>query len=201
MDKETALIIGETRAWVERAVIGLNLCPFAKAVQVKGQVRYAVADATEPTALLATLRDELRLLSAADPAEVETTLLVHPHVLSDFAEYNDFLDLADEALVDLGLDGELQIASFHPDYQFADAAPDDLGNATNRSPYPCLHLLREESIDRAVDAFPEPEAIFEANIRTLDALGPAGWVALQDACRADAEQQLPDDESDGTARP
>ncbi len=179
-------IIAETRAWVDRAVIGLNLCPFAKAVQVKHLVRYVVSAATTEAALCDALIAELQLLAAADPQAVDTTLLIHPGVLQDFADYNDFLDLADAALVDLDLEGVIQIASFHPHYQFADAAPDDIGNASNRSPYPALHLLREDSIERAVEAFPEPEAIYEANMATLRALGPEGWAALQQQCRDDA---------------
>ena len=187
MNIRTDAVIRETRAWVDRAVIGLNLCPFAKAAQAKGTVRCVVSDATGPEALLVTLCDELRHLAGADPAEVETTLLIHPQVLTDFADFNDFLDVAEAAVHELGLEGVLQLASFHPQYQFAGSAPDDLANATNRSPYPCLHLLREDSITRAVEAFPEPDAIFEANIRTLETLGPAGWAELQAACRRDAE--------------
>ena len=186
MDIHPEQVIRETRAWVERAVIGLNLCPFAKAAQVKGTLRYAVCETSDPAVLLATLSDELRRLAAADPAEAETSLLIHPQALTDFADFNAFLDLADAAVHDLGFEGVLQLASFHPQYQFAGSAPDDLANATNRSPYPCLHLLREDSIARAVEAFPEPEVIFEANIRTLEALGPAGWAELQAACRRDA---------------
>ena len=178
----------ETRAWVERAVIGLNLCPFAKAAQVKGAVRYVMSETHDVQALLATLCDELALLADADPAAVETTLLIHPHVLADFDDFNDFLGVADAALERLGLEGTIQLASFHPRFQFAGSDPDDLGNATNRAPYPCLHLLREDSVTRAVEAFPEPEAIFEANIRTLEALGAAGWAALQAACRRDAAE-------------
>jgi hypothetical protein len=176
-----------TRAWVERAVIGLNLCPFAKAPQVKGQVRYALSTATDEESLLADLVAELQRLAESPAEAIETTLLVHPGVGADFADYNDFLDLADGALEELGLDGELQVASFHPQYQFADSAPDDITNATNRSPFPTLHLLREASIDRAVAAFPEAEAIFEANIATMEKLGPEGWAVLQAQCRADAE--------------
>jgi len=179
--------IAHTRAWVARAVVGLNLCPFAKAVQRKEQVRYVVSDATDADALLATLREELQALAAADPAQVDTTLLIHPHVLTDFAAFNDFLDAADAALDALGYTGVFQIASFHPHYQFAGSASDDVSNATNRSPYPTLHLLREASVERAVQAFPQPEAIYENNIRTLDALGAGGWAALQAQCRRDAE--------------
>jgi len=171
-------IIAATQRWVERAVIGLNLCPFAKAVQVKGQVRYVVSHATDPDALLHDLARALHALHAADPAQVDTTLLIHPHVLRDFLDFNDFLDAADAAVAELGYDGELQVASLHPDYQFAGTAADDIGNFTNRSPYPTLHLLREDSVERAVAAFPDPEAIGERNVRTLEALGHAGWAAL-----------------------
>lgn len=179
-------VIAETRAWLVRAVIGLNLCPFAKAVHTKQQVRYVVCNTSEPEALLAALHDELRLLAGADPAVADTTLLIHPHALTDFADYNDFLGVADAAVAELGYEGVLQVASFHPDYQFAGTGPGDVTNATNRSPYPTLHLLREESIDRAVAAFPEPEAIYENNMRTLEALGAEGWAALQAQCRQDA---------------
>jgi len=179
--------IAETRAWVDRAVIGLNLCPFAKAPQVKGQVRYAVSEASQAEALLAALVDELGRLAEAPVDRIETTLLIHPWVLGDFADYNDFLGPAEAAVAALGLEGVIQVASFHPQYRFAGSAPDDLANATNRSPYPTLHLLREESIARAVLAFPQAEAIFEANIATLRRLGAAGWSDLQRQCREDAE--------------
>ena len=178
--------IAETRAWVERAVIGLNLCPFAKAVQAKGQVRYVASDATDPDTLLAQLCDELQRLADTPPEETDTTLLIHPGVLGDFGDYNDFLDVADAALQALGLEGVLQVASFHPDYRFAGTDADDIANATNRSPYPTLHLLREASVERAVAAFPEPDAIYEANMKTLQALGAAGWAELQARCKADA---------------
>jgi len=178
--------IAITRAWVERAVIGLNLCPFAKAPQVKGQVRYVATDASEPEALLACLIEELQRLAATSAEQVETTLLVHPRVLNDFADYNDFLDMAEQALAELGLEGVLQIASFHPHYRFAGTEAGDIGNASNQSPFPTLHLLREASIDRAVAAFPEAEAIFEANIATLEHLGAAGWAQVQQQCRAAA---------------
>lgn len=178
----------ETLAWVDRAVIGLNLCPFARAVRVKGQIRCVVSDATGTETLLRTLCDEAQRLRDTDPALCDTTLLVHPRVLVDFADHNDFLDVAEAALAEMGCDGELQLASFHPDYQFADTEPDDVSNATNRSPYPTLHLLREASIDRAVQAFPEAEAIYEFNLRTMEALGRAGWQALQAQCRRDAAE-------------
>ena len=176
----------ETRAWVKRAVVGLNLCPFAKAPMVKGQVRYVMCEARDTQALLDTLCAEMQALAAADPEQAETTLVVHPNVLADFIEFNEFLDLTDAALGELGFDGVLQVASFHPQYQFAGTQADDVSNATNRSPYPTLHLLREDSIDRAVAAFPEADAIFETNIATLEALGAGGWSELQAQCRADA---------------
>ena len=181
------LALAETRAWVDRAVIGLNLCPFAKAPQVKGQVRYVASTATDPAALLADLVAELERLAEAPAEKIETTLLIHPGVMTDFAEYNDFLEIVDATVEELDLDGILQVASFHPDYQFEGTAPGDVENATNRSPYPTLHLLREDSIDRAVAAFPEAEAIYETNIDTLQRLGAAGWGQLQAQCRADAQ--------------
>jgi hypothetical protein len=168
----------DTLDWLEKAVIGLNLCPFAKSVQVKGQIRTVVSAADTPEALLDELVRELRHLAAVDPEETDTTLLVHPGVLADFLDFNDFLDQADQALEDLALDGVLQIASFHPQFQFAGTAPDDISNFSNRSPWPTLHLIREDSIDRAVAAFPEAEAIYERNIETLEALGHAGWQRL-----------------------
>ena len=169
----------ETRAWIERAVIGLNLCPFAKAVHIKNQVRYVVSEADTPEALLAELGDEMNRLAATDPAEIDTSLLIHPRVLNDFLDFNEFLGAADGLLEQLGHEGVLQVASFHPRFQFAGTDADDVTNATNQSPYPTLHLLREASIERAVAAFPEAEAIYEANQRTLRALGPAGWAALR----------------------
>lgn len=179
-------VMDETRAWVDRAVIGLNLCPFARAVQIKDQVRYVVSEAADVDALLAELHDEMDRLVATDAAVVDTTLLIHPQVLNEFADYNEFLGAADELLGQLGYEGVLQVASFHPQFQFAGTDADDVSNATNRSPYPTLHLLREDSVDRAVAAFPEAEAIYGKNIRTLEALGEAGWAALQAQCKSDA---------------
>lgn len=183
---DDATVIAETRAWVDRVVIGLNLCPFARAVQVKNRVRYAVSHATVAQGLLMDLCDELQLLAAADPEITDTTVLVHPGVLADFEDYNDFLGIAEAAVVELGLEGELQIASFHPDYRFDGTEPEDIGNATNRSPWPTLQLLREASLDKAVAAFPDPEAIYENNIRTLESLGAERWTELMAACRRDA---------------
>jgi hypothetical protein len=180
--------IAATRAWVERAVVGLNLCPFAKAVQAKGQIRYVASDDTDPEDLLNTLYVELEFLVKADPRQVDTTLIVHPRVLADFLDFNDFLEIADQLVEDMGLAGVVQVASFHPQYRFEGAAPDDIGNASNRSPYPTLHLLREASVDRAVDAFPEAERIYEANLETLEKLGADGWAALQEQIRHDAQR-------------
>lgn len=185
-----ALAIAETRAWVRRAVIGLNLCPFARAVDVKDQIRYVFSDATDPETLLATLVVELQRLADTDPELVDTTMLIHPRVLTDFEDFNDFLELADAAVDDLDLGGVLQVASFHPRFQFADTRADDVTNATNRSPYPTLHLLREDSVDRAVAAFPEAEAIFERNMATLDKLGAQGWAAVKKQWEDDAAAEL-----------
>jgi hypothetical protein len=171
-------IVAATRAWLERAVIGLELCPFAKAVHVKNQIRYAVSAAQTAEELLADLVTELRLLKAADPSEIDTTLLLHPRVLGDFLDYNDFLESADAAVAGEGLEGEIQIASFHPQYQFAGTRPEDIENCSNRSPYPTLHLLREASIERAVAAFPDAGEIYERNIETLRRLGHDGWRRL-----------------------
>jgi hypothetical protein len=170
--------IARTQAWIEHAVVGLNLCPFAKAPMIKGQIRYVVSETDDPRVLLASLCDEMHALVATDPARIETTLVIHPNVLDDFEDFNDFLGAADAALADLGYEGVLQIASFHPHYRFEGAADDDLSNATNRAPYPTLHLLREASVDRAVEAFPQAEAIYESNVRTMETLGADGWRAL-----------------------
>ncbi|MBB5209528.1 DUF1415 family protein [Chiayiivirga flava] len=170
--------IAATRVWLERAVIGLNLCPFARAPYVQRRVRFVESPATDVRALHDDLRAELERLRDTPAETVETTLLIHPHVLQSFLDYNDFLDLADALVEDLGLDGELQVASFHPDYRFADAEPDAIENHTNRAPYPILHLLREASIARVVDAIDDPDAIYERNIATLRRLGREGWNAL-----------------------
>ena len=167
-----------THKWLERAVIGLNLCPFAKSVHVKKQVRTVVSEATDSDALLADLERELQHLAAVSPEETDTTLLVHPYVLTDFDDFTDFLDLVDVVVRTQGLAGKLQVANFHPDYCFADAEPDDLSNYTNRAPYPTLHLIREASIDRAVAACPDASEIYERNIATLARIGLAGWQAL-----------------------
>jgi hypothetical protein len=178
MSSNASNIIQETQDWLIKAVIGLNLCPFAKAVHVKEQIKYVVSEATSVEKLLEDLAEELEFLAEVSREKTDTTLLIHPKVLGDFLDYNDFLELADQLLEDLDLDGELQIASFHPQYQFAGTDIDDVTNFTNRSPYPTLHLIREDSIDEAVKAFPEAEAIFETNMQTMEKLGTDGWLKL-----------------------
>jgi hypothetical protein len=171
-------VAGLTQLWLIRAVIGLNLCPFAKRVHVKRQVRYVVSVATEKADIAAELETELRLLAEADPQRIDTTLLILPDALGDFYEYNDFLNTGDRVLKGLHLRGVLQIASFHPDYQFADAGPNDIENYTNRAPFPILHLLREDSIGEVLATYPDPEGIYQRNQETLRGLGQEGWVAL-----------------------
>ena len=170
--------IAETERWLQRAVIGLNLCPFAKAVHVREQVRFVLSEARTADELLEDLGAELLLLRDTPAAGIDTTLIVHPGGLGDFLDYNDFLEDADALVAELDLDGVLQVASFHPDYQFAGTGPDDVENFTNRSPYPTLHLLREDSVSRAVEAFPDPDAIVDRNVETLRRLGRDGWRAL-----------------------
>ncbi len=167
--------IAATRLWLERIVIGLNLCPFAKAVYVKDQVRIVLSDATTTEALVEQLAEELVLLRDTPAEQIDTTLIVHPQVLTDFLDYNDFLDNADAAIEALDLQGILQVASFHPDYQFEGVAADDASNYTNRAPFPTLHLLREDSVARAVDVYSDPDVIVERNIQTLDRIGVDGW--------------------------
>jgi hypothetical protein len=179
-DESARQVAADTQRWVEKAVIGLNLCPFAKAVQIKGQVRYAVSDAVDEEGVLADLEGELMLISEADPEAIDTTLLILPEALHDFYEFNDFGELSDRLLKRMRLVGELQVATFHPAFQFDGTDPDDIGNYTNRSPYPTLHILREASIDRAVEAFPEAETIYEKNIETLESLGHDGWRKLME---------------------
>jgi uncharacterized protein len=171
MHPDNDTIIATTRTWLEKMVIGLNLCPFAKAVYVKDQVRFVVSNARNTDVLLEELERELQFLVEAEPAKIDTTLLIHPSVLTDFLEYNDFLDVCDSVVEELEFDGILQVASFHPQYQFAETQIDDASNFTNRSPYPTLHLLREESVARAVEIFPDVDGIYQKNIATLRKLG------------------------------
>jgi hypothetical protein len=178
--REDDAVVVATRRWIDRAVIGLNLCPFARAPVAAGRVRLRVSHARDVEALAADLQEEALRLIDVDASAIETTLLIHPHVLEDFLDYNDFLDVADAVLEALDLDGELQIASFHPHYQFADSDADAVENCTNRSPYPILHLLREASIERAVGAIDDPDTIYQRNMETLRRLGSGGWQALWD---------------------
>jgi hypothetical protein len=171
-------VIAATRKWLERAVIGLQLCPFAAAPHLHDRVRYCVSAQRSGVGLLEDLSHELQALQAADPLKCETTLLIHPHVLTDFLEYNDFLDACDAAVADRGFEGELQVASFHPQYQFAGTEVHDIENYSNRSPYPMLHLLREASVARAVANFPHIDRIESMNKETLRRLGHEGWRQL-----------------------
>jgi len=173
-------VLAATRNWVEKAVIGLNLCPFAGSVYVNNQVRFVVSEARHLDAFLEELDRELDLLAAADPAEIDTTLLIHPELLPDFNEFNEFMELAEQAIVEHELEGVIQIASFHPEFQFADTAPDDIENYTNRSPYPILHLIREASIERAMANYPDPDSIYKRNIETMRLLGHAGLKRILD---------------------
>ena len=171
-------VLAATRHWLEKAVIGLNLCPFAKAVYVKNQVRLVVSHARHADDLLEELDSELDLLVATPADEIDTTLLIHPTLFDDFLDFNDFLEIAEGVIDEHALEGMVQLTSFHPKFQFDGTELDDMGNYTNRAPFAILQLLREESVERAVEAFPEAEAIFEENIRTLEKLGHSGWKAL-----------------------
>jgi hypothetical protein len=175
---DDATVVQDTVRWLERAVIGLNLCTFAKGVHTKGQIHYAVSHVTDARGLLEDLQRELEALAEASPEKRDTTLLIASQALPDFLDFNDFLELADELVEAMDLAGILQVAPFHPRFQFEGTDVDDVGNCTNRAPYPTLHLLREESIDSAVEAFPEAEEIFERNIEVLERLGAQGWADL-----------------------
>jgi uncharacterized protein len=175
---DESLVLQQTRLWLEKAVIGLNLCPFAKAVYVKNQIRLVVSKARHADDLLEELDRELDLLVATPAAEIDTTLLIHPTLFADFLDFNDFLEIADGVVDEHGLEGIVQLASFHPQFQFDGTEIDDISNYTNRAPYAILHLLREDSVERAVEAFPQAETIFETNIATLEKLGLAGWKNL-----------------------
>jgi len=171
-------VLKQTRHWLEKAVIGLNLCPFAKAVYVKNQVRLVVSHARHADDLLEELDRELDLLVATPAEQLETTLLIHPTLFDDFLDFNDFLEVAEGVVDEHGLEGIIQLASFHPQFQFEGTEVGDISNYTNRAPFAILHLLREESVEKSVAAFPQAEAIFEQNIATLEKLGVAGWKAL-----------------------
>ena len=180
MDTANEVIIAATIDWIENLVIGLNLCPFAKAVHAKNQIRYVVSDACKSNDLLAELKHELLHFVSTPPDQIESTLLIHPYVLNDFVDYNHFLALCGFTIEELNLDGIVQIASFHPRYQFADANFDDITNYTNRSPYPTLHLLREDSVTRSIETFNDSDSITERNKATLNRLGKAKIDALMD---------------------
>ena len=171
-------ILAKTKQWLEAAVIGLNLCPFAKVVYVKNQVRLVVSKARHADDLLEELDRELDLLVATPASEIDTTLLIHPTLFDDFLDFNDFLEIAEGVVEEHGLEGVIQLASFHPKFQFDGTEVDDISNYTNRAPFAILHLLREDSVDRAVEAFPQADAIFDTNIATLEKLGLAGWKSL-----------------------
>jgi hypothetical protein len=171
-------VLSQTRHWLEAAVIGLNLCPFAKAVYVKNQVRLVVSHARHADDLLEELDRELDLLVATPAEQIDTTLLIHATLFEDFLDFNDFLEIAEDVIDEHDLSGVVQLASFHPGFQFDGTKPDDMGNFSNRAPFSILHLLREDSVERAVASFPQAEAIFEQNIATLEKLGPEGWKAL-----------------------
>jgi hypothetical protein len=175
--------IEDTKKWLLEAVVGLNLCPFAKAVVVKDMVRYRVCSSADSADLLVMLREELLHLAQTDPNTLDTTLLIAPKALPDFLDFNDFLAECDDVLTGLKLDGVLQVADFHPHYQFGGTDVNDIENFTNRTPYPTLHLLREDSIDKAVQAYPDAALIFERNIEVLNTLGHEAWAQLGIASR------------------
>lgn len=176
MDREE--VVAAMRTWIEKAVIGLNLCPFARSVYVREQVRYVVSDARHVDAFLEQLDEELDLLAAADPQKIDTTLLIHPTLFPDFTDFNEIVGIAEEAVVEHDLEGVLQIASFHPRFQFEGTDPDDITNYTNRAPFATLHLIREESLEKAIESYPDAEHIYERNIETMKNLGHEGWDAL-----------------------
>lgn len=196
-----AEVEAETRAWVDEAVVGLNLCPFARPVLSQDRLRLVVTPAADAEALLEALVAELRRLVGTPAERLETTLLVHPGFGHEFRVFNDFLDIADAALRALGLHGTVQIASFHPDYRFEGTAAGDVENATNRSPFPTLHLLREASIERAVASMADPSVIYRRNQQTMRTLGADGWAALRARCRARAGAAAAGHEADATTAP
>ena len=177
------IVIADTVRWLEKAVIGLNLCPFAKSVHVKGQIHYVVSQATDAEGVAIDLHRELEALAEISPEKRDTTLLILPHALQDFLDFNDFTELADDLVEELDLGGILQVASFHPMFQFEGTDVDDVTSCTNRAPYPTLHLIREDSIDKAVEAFPEAEMIYERNMQVLQEMGIEGWLDLDVGAR------------------
>lgn len=191
------VVIADTVRWLEKAVIGLNLCPFAKSVHVKGQIHYVVSQATDAEGVAIDLHRELEALAESSPEKRDTTLLILPQAFAEFLDFNDFTELADDLVEELDLGGILQVASFHPLFQFEGTDVDDVTNCTNRAPYPILHLLREDSIDKAVEAFPEAEMIYERNMQVLGEMGIEGWLDLDLAARCpipvrDADESDPE---------
>ncbi len=190
---EHEAIVGSVRRWLDAVVVALDLCPFAHRELAGDRVRFAVTGATTETQLLTALRDELAFLSG-DPS-TETTLLIHPNVLDDFYDYNEFLADADALLVEMDWDGVYQVASFHPRYQFAGTQVDDAENYTNRSPYPMLHVIREASLERVIADFPDVDQIPGRNIRLMNRLGKEKMQALMQACVRDASPSPSVDET------
>lgn len=179
MELSDDTVLADTRRWIEKAVIGLNLCPFARAVYVKNQVRIVVSRARHLDAFLDELDRELDLLQSTPAEEIDTTLLVHPTLFPDFEVFNDFMNVVDDVVAEHDLEGVIQVANFHPDFRFEGEPEGDMSHFTNRAPYPTLHLLREDSVERAVEsAGGDAEAIVERNIATLRQLGPEGWKAM-----------------------
>ncbi|MEM8500444.1 MAG: DUF1415 domain-containing protein [Pseudomonadota bacterium] len=172
--------VDATRQWVNNVVVGLNLCPFAKREFMNDKLRFAVTDSTTIERLLEDLLDELNLLCCQ--AEIETTLLIHPQVLVDFFDFNDFLAAANDLIVDREFEGIFQLASFHPNYQFAGVDENDASNYTNRSPYPMIHILREESLSRTIDAYPDVDAIPERNVALMREMGGSKLRELLRSC-------------------
>jgi len=185
--------IAATTAWLEKVVIGLNLCPFAKSIHVKRQIRYSVSFANNSEVLREDFKRELTVLVASLPDQIESTLLIHPHVLEDFQDYLHFLVDCDATLEELELDGIVQVASFHPHYQFEGTKADDVTNYSNRSPYPTLHLLRESSVTRAVESYPDTAAIYESNIATLEQIGKVRMEEMTAALKAGAASKSGND--------
>jgi hypothetical protein len=173
-----AEVLDRTRAWLEKAVIGLNLCPFAKAVYARDRVRLVVSQARHMDDLLEELDSELDWLVATPAEQIDTTLIIHPTLFPDFLDFNDFLEIAEGVLDEHELEGVIQLASFHPHFQFEGTEPEDISNYTNRAPFAMLHLLREDSVEKAVQSLDDPDAIYQENIRTLQALGLQGWKKL-----------------------
>lgn len=167
MTDSTSQIKQACQNWLEQVVIGLNLCPFASKPYLDNQVRIVVSECVDETCLLEQLQTELELLADHSPKEIETSLIVLPHMLDNFYDYNDFLDSAEGLLENQGWSGHFQLASFHPHYQFAGSQPDDCENLTNRAPYPILHLIREASIQKALKHYPNPHTIPQHNIDTV----------------------------------